>query len=45
MTEWYLDVEYIAPEMPGLPGKKRITGPIDQINRIMKAVMRGDLDG
>jgi len=44
MTKWRLEKEYIAPEMSGLPGKGRITGPIDQINRIMGAIMSGDLD-
>ncbi len=44
MSEWNLDVEYILPEMSGLPGKKRITGRADQITKIMDAVMSGKLD-
>ena len=44
MTEWYLEVSYIPPEMSGLEAKKCITGPIDQINRIMQAVIGGRLD-
>jgi hypothetical protein len=43
MTEWDLEVEFIPPEMSGLPGKKRITGSIEQINKIMDAVMKGKI--
>lgn len=43
MSEWYLEVKYIPPEMSGLPGRKCIIGPIDQINMIIKAVAEGKI--
>jgi len=43
MTEWKLEVDYIPPEMDGLPWKGTIKGPAYQITMIMEAVAGGKI--